>query len=130
MRAHGIVQAMRLPPSTTTFRKKRDGSFAVFSEHGECRSEGAARTVMSQTICRMFPPPTAYPATMAITGLGRRRICTCVYACQPILSSKCRSNVLLHAQGIPAPCKGNRERPKWVTCKSRTLRRGILSGPT
>lgn len=34
-------------------------------------------TVMSHTMCSTWPPPTAYPATMAITGLGSRRIWIC-----------------------------------------------------
>lgn len=37
----------------------------------------SAAMVRSQTMCRMCPPPTAYPATMAITGLGIRRMWIC-----------------------------------------------------
>src|SRR5262249_8856413 len=36
----------------------------------------SAATVRSQHTCSTWPPPIAYPATMAITGLGVRRICT------------------------------------------------------
>ena len=63
--------------------------FASSELSGECQHNDIAReldytewewddlTVMSQTICKMLPPPTANPATMATTGLGSRRICTC-----------------------------------------------------
>ena len=37
----------------------------------------SAAIVMSQHMCRMWPPPTANPATDATTGLGSRRICIC-----------------------------------------------------
>mmetsp|Transcript_71413 Transcript_71413/g.225524 ORF Transcript_71413/g.225524 Transcript_71413/m.225524 type:complete len:200 (-) Transcript_71413:213-812(-) len=37
----------------------------------------SAAIVRSQIMWRMWPPPTAYPATIATTGLGQRRICTC-----------------------------------------------------
>src|SRR5215210_987067 len=37
----------------------------------------SAAMVRSQTTCRTWPPPTAYPATIATTGLGQRRIWTC-----------------------------------------------------
>lgn len=36
----------------------------------------SAAMVRSATMCRMCPPPIAYPATIAIIGLGQRRICT------------------------------------------------------
>src|SRR5215469_1477360 len=36
----------------------------------------SAAIVRSQQTCRTCPPPIAYPATIAITGLGVRRICT------------------------------------------------------
>ncbi len=37
----------------------------------------SAAIVRSQTTCRTWPPPTAYPATIATTGLGMRRIWMC-----------------------------------------------------
>src|SRR5215212_6735968 len=37
----------------------------------------SAAMVRSHTTCRTWPPPTAYPATIATTGLGQRRIWTC-----------------------------------------------------
>src|SRR5918994_769814 len=37
----------------------------------------SAAMVRSHITCRTWPPPTAYPATMATTGLGSRRIWTC-----------------------------------------------------
>jgi naphthoate synthase len=37
----------------------------------------SAAIVRSQTRCKTWPPPIAYPATIATTGLGSRRICTC-----------------------------------------------------
>jgi hypothetical protein len=35
----------------------------------------------SQIMCKICPPPTAYPAIMAITGLGQRLISICTYVC-------------------------------------------------
>ena len=43
----------------------------------ERKSYREERTVRSQTICSGLPPPTAYPATIATTGLGSLRICIC-----------------------------------------------------
>src|SRR5918993_986832 len=37
----------------------------------------SAAMLRSHTTCRTCPPPTAYPATIATTGLGQRRIWTC-----------------------------------------------------
>lgn len=35
----------------------------------------SAHMVMSHIMCRMWPPPTAYPATIATTGFGILLIC-------------------------------------------------------
>ena len=39
--------------------------------------KGLGLTVRSQIMCSTCPPPTAYPATMATTGLEHLRICIC-----------------------------------------------------
>ncbi len=75
-------------------------------------------TVRSHTMWRIWPPPTAYPATMAITGLGKRRIWIC----------SSRMMCLRYDDLI-----GNKKlfRPHtMLACRSSTLSLGTSSDPT
>ena len=62
--------------SETNMCQARSG---LRSQGQECTAIEDVLTVRSQIMCRICPPPTAKPATMAITGFGKRRICTCTY---------------------------------------------------
>ena len=66
------------PPNgsnNTTYKPKTNKAQTKTTHEQNHINKTPLPTVRSQTMWRMCPPPTAYPATAAITGLGRRRIC-------------------------------------------------------